>query len=82
MQHIHNQSPSDAVDIHATRLTMLKELLPLISKKLLFSLEEKLALEKEQLESFSGMTRKEQATRNLYSFVLDSQYFEQELLND
>ena len=57
--------------------SMLEVLRPRISRKLLFALEEKLKMEKQELEQLLGLDNKQSQNLSKYTFVLDSQYFDQ-----
>jgi len=52
----------------------------LISKKLFFSLEERLLEEKQTVNELLGFSNKQQSQKNRYTHILDPQYFEQKLL--
>lgn len=60
---------------------MLESLSPNISRKLSFALEEKLKAQKNQLEQLLGLGKKQDENLSKYTFVLDSQYFDQIFLN-
>jgi hypothetical protein len=59
---------------------MLNSLRPNISRKLLFALEEKLKGQKKELEKLLGLDKNQTENLSKYTFVLDSQYFEQKFL--
>ena len=61
---------------------MLDSLKKLIGKKLYFLLEEKLQTERQELEQLSGIGRDNQQELSKYTFILDTQYFEQQLFTD
>jgi hypothetical protein len=56
---------------------MLNSLRPHISRKLLFSLEEKLKAQERELNHLLGLDKNLAENRSKYSNVLDTQYFEQ-----
>ncbi len=60
-----------------TSKTMLERLRPKLSRKLYFSLEEKIEMQKKQLEELLGITKNKAKIIERYSNILDSQYFEQ-----
>jgi hypothetical protein len=60
---------------------MLDSLRPRLSRKLLFALEEKLKAEKQELEQLLGLDKKQSQNLSKYTFVLNSQYFDQIFLN-
>lgn len=61
----------------ASQAQRLEALRPHISRKLQFALEEKLKLQKQELERLLGLDKNLTASRSRYSNVLDTQYFEQ-----
>ncbi len=72
----------DKVTAFAGRsLSMLEELKPKLSRKLMFYLEEKIQREKQELQQLLGLTENRVAAMDKYSNVLDSQFFEQIFFN-
>ncbi len=60
---------------------ILESLRPVISRKLRFTLEEKLKNQKQELQRLLGLDKNLADNKSKYSNVLDSQYFEQIFLN-
>ena len=63
------------------RTQALEQLKPILSKKLYFTLEEKLLAEQRELEKLLGFQQGREETLSHYTFILDSQYFDQIFLN-
>lgn len=63
------------------QLAKLKQLQPLLSRKLIFSLEEKIQQETKMLLQLLGHHTNIEAELGKYSLPLDSQYFEQIFLH-
>jgi len=56
---------------------MLASLQPHISRKLFFVLEEKINRQQAETQRLLGLDKNQRDNMSKYSFVLDSQYFEQ-----
>ena len=63
------------------RLEILASLQPELSRKLFYSLEEKLAQEAKQLREILDWQQGRQSQLSKYTFILDPHYFEQEFLS-
>lgn len=77
---ITSPNKTDIDSIIRSRKESLHSLQPSLSKKLYYSLEQRIEDEREQWYGLLNIATKKQATREQYSYVLDSFYFEQKLM--
>jgi hypothetical protein len=68
-------------DILTERKNILNSLRPEISRKVYYTLEEKIVLEEKQLQQILDWQEGRNSQLSRYSLILDSHYFDQEFMN-
>lgn len=68
-------------DTITERKALLNSLRPEISRKIYYTLEEKIALEEKELQQILDWQEGRSSQMSKYTFILNSNYFEQEFMN-